>query len=83
MAHFIVGVVGNVLRHVPIELFQRSDVEKTRPARHFHASEFVILLPEISLDDLRRSREPQDRDVPVGYQGALRLPERSGCAKGA
>ena len=60
MAELIVGVVGNLLRHVTIEVRQRCHVGRIAAV---DSTELVVLLPQIALDQLYRGEEPQDRDV--------------------
>ena len=52
MAYFIVGIVGNVLRHVAIKLLKGIDVGLTYAIGSFHSTEFLVLLPQVGLDDL-------------------------------
>jgi hypothetical protein len=67
VAELVVGVVVDVLRHVAVEVEDRRGVERIAAApRHFSvldATELVVLLPEVALDDLDRGQEPQKRDV--------------------
>ncbi len=73
MAHLVVRVVGDVLRHVAVEVLKRRDVSGVFAV---DAAELVVLLPEIRLDDLRGREELQDRNI------AAREPA-PGCAGGA
>ena len=63
----VLGVIVNVLRHIGIK--DRNGSRKCwipAPTGNFvvlDAREFVVLLPEIGFDELRRRKEPQDRDV--------------------
>ena len=52
MAYFIIGIVGNVLRHVTIKLLKGVDVGLTNTIGCLNPSEFPVLLPQVGLDDL-------------------------------
>ena len=52
MAYFIVGIVGNVLRHVAIKLLKGIDVGLAGSIGGFNSSKFPVLLPQVGLDDL-------------------------------
>ena len=74
VAHLVVGVVVDVLVHVPVQHLDRVRVVRiAASAGHFavlDAGELVVLLPEIGLDDLGRSEEPENRRVAVGQATA-------------
>ena len=63
VGELILGIVVDILVHVPIEHFQGSGVGGTpTPAWDFavlDASQFVVLLPEIGFEGLERSQEPE------------------------
>ena len=63
MAQFIVGVIGNVLRHIAIEIAECGDVGRIAA---LDSSQFVVLLPQISLDEFDCRREPQERGIAFG-----------------
>src|SRR3984893_19122712 len=58
VAYLVVGVIGDVLRHVAVKVLQRSNVGLVSAV---YTSELVVLLPEIGLDELRRGEKPQNR----------------------
>jgi len=60
VADLVVGVVGDVLRHVAVKVLKRSDVSGVAA---IDAAELVVLLPEIGLDDLRCGEKLQDRNI--------------------
>src|SRR5216683_7673606 len=72
MAHLVVRVVGDVLRHVAVEVLKGRDVSGVSAV---DAAELVVLLPEIRLDDLRRGEKLEDRDIAL-------VERASGCAAG-
>src|SRR5207248_10652308 len=67
VAKFIVGVVVDVYGHVLIKDFKGVGVGCiTTPARDFavlDSAEFVVLLPEIALDDFSGGQKPQDGHI--------------------
>jgi hypothetical protein len=67
VADLVVGVIGDVLRHIAVEVRQRGDVRRIATV---HSSELVVLLPEVALDQLGRGEEPQDRDVALRDRAA-------------
>ena len=52
MAYFIVGIVGNVLRHVAIQLLKGIDVGLTDTIGCLNSSKVPVLLLQVGLDDL-------------------------------
>ena len=62
MADLVVGVVGDVLRHVAVEILECGDVIRVSGIRIVIvvdlSAELVVLLPQISLDKLDRCRQP-------------------------
>jgi hypothetical protein len=60
VAALVVGVVGDVLGHVPVEVLERRDVGGVAAV---HAAELRVLLPQVGLEQLRRGQEPQDGGV--------------------
>jgi hypothetical protein len=63
VAELVVGVVGDVLRHVPVEVRQRRHVARVAAVC---APELVVLLPQIAFDQLGSGQEAQDGDVAIG-----------------
>src|SRR6266702_4945591 len=67
VADLILGIVVDILVHVPIEHFQGSGVGGTpAPPWDFavlDASQFVVLLPEIGFEDFGRRQEPENGRV--------------------
>src|SRR5262249_28135245 len=64
MGEFIVCIVVDILRHIPVEIYQRGCVSRVRgPARRLlailNSSELIVLDPKISLQDFKRSKESQ------------------------
>jgi hypothetical protein len=59
----VLGVVGDVLRHVAVEVLERCNVGGVAAV---DPPELVVLLPEVGLDDLGGRREAEDRDVAFG-----------------
>lgn len=63
MADFVIGVVGDILRHVAIEVLERGDVCGISwiwlIVFIYRASELIVLLPEIGLYEFDRQRELQ------------------------
>ena len=60
MAYLVVGVIGNVLRLVPIQNFKRSGVARSS---RIDPSKFVVLAPKIGLDQFGSSQELEYRDI--------------------
>jgi len=75
VADLIIGVVGDVLEHVAIELLQSGRVARRNCV---DASKFVVLLPQFGLDDLCRGQKPENRDVALRETIVLSLPAESG-----
>ena len=69
MAELVVGVIGDVLRHVAVEVRERGHVRRVAAV---HSTELVVLLPEVALDELRRGEESQDRDITLGQRASVR-----------
>jgi hypothetical protein len=69
VAELILGIVVDILKHVPIHHEQSSDVGGTAASpwdfAALDASQFVVLLPQIALDDFDRSQEPENGHVSV------------------
>ncbi len=69
MGSLILGVIVDVLIHVPVEDFQGIRViwipASVRLLAVLDTAELVVLDPEIGLEDLRRGREPQHGGVAV------------------
>ena len=66
MAPLIIGIVGDILGHVAVKDLKVGDVGLTyRPGRT-DCSQFVILLPQIGLDNFGRSQQPlESRRLPL------------------
>jgi len=58
MAPLIIGIVGDILGHVAIKDLKGSNVGLTYRTGRTDSSQFVILLPQIGLDNFGRSQEP-------------------------
>ena len=58
MAHLIIGIVGDILGHVAIKDLEVGDVGLTYRTGRTDSSQFVILLPQIGLDNFGRSQQP-------------------------
>jgi hypothetical protein len=63
----VVGVVVDVLIHVPVQYRNRVGVGRAPAAAGdfavLDAGELVVLLPKIGLDELGRGEEPENRRV--------------------
>jgi hypothetical protein len=74
VADLVLGVVVDVLGHVPVELLEGRRVGRAAaPAGDLAVldpPELVVLLPQVGLEDLRRCQEPEDRRVTVGVRRA-------------
>src|SRR5207244_6827133 len=83
VAYLVVGVVGDVLRHVAVKVLQRSNVGLVSAV---YTSELVVLLPEIGLDELRRGEKAQNRGVALRKCAArrhgVRRQQRAGWNRG-
>src|ERR1700720_4383950 len=51
MTHLIIGIVGDILGHIAIKDLKVSDVGLTYRTGRADSSQFVILLPQISLNN--------------------------------
>ena len=75
VAELVVGVVVDVLVHVPIQHLHGGGIGGVPgAARHLavlDAGELVVLLPQIRLDDLGGSQELEDRGVSLGEAAAM------------
>src|SRR3954470_20278945 len=84
MANLIVGVVMDVLVHVPIQHFDSIGVGLTpRSAWHFgilDSGELVVLLPQIGLDDFCRRQESENGGIAL-VQAAERFSLTLFCGK--
>jgi hypothetical protein len=67
VAELVVGVVVNILRHVTVDAVERVRIGLAAGAtRQFavpDSSEFVVLLPQIGLEDLEGCEKAQDGDI--------------------
>lgn len=61
MTNLVIRVVGNVLELIAIENLQAGSVTG---GRRIQAAEFIVLLPEIRLDQFRGGKELKNGDVP-------------------
>ncbi|HYL43133.1 MAG TPA: hypothetical protein VEU97_07100 [Ktedonobacteraceae bacterium] len=79
VAELILGIVVDILVHIPIQLFKGSGVGSApRPSWNFavlDSSEFVILLPQIGFEDFGCSQEPEYGHVTLRNR-------RTGCSMG-
>jgi hypothetical protein len=75
VADLILGIVVDILIHVPIEILQRLGVGRAPAAAGdffiLDSSEFVVLAPEIALNEFNRGQESQDRDIALGKRDIL------------
>src|SRR4029077_1103931 len=62
VAHLVVGVVGDVLGHVAVEVLKRGHVGSVASV---DSAKLVVLLPEIGLEYLGGGEESKDRSVPL------------------
>ena len=64
MGNLIVGVVVNVLRHVPIEDLNGGGIGRTPGSSGnfgvLDSAEFVVLLPQIGFDEFRCRQQPKN-----------------------
>src|SRR2546423_1150606 len=60
MTDLVVGVIRDVLRHVPVQVRQCRHIRGGPPVL---TTELVVLLPQVAFDQLGRREEPQDRNV--------------------
>ena len=67
MSSLILGIIMDVLVHVPIKNFQGFGVDRIScAARNFtvwDSSQLIVLDPEISLEDFRSRREPEQGGI--------------------
>ena len=70
VGELILGIVVDVLGHVPIQHFKCLDVGGTAAASGdlavLDTSQFVVLLPEIGFEDFGRRQEPENVYVALG-----------------
>src|SRR4029077_185460 len=68
MGVLILGIIMDVLVHIPIENFQGLGVDwiatSSRDFAVLDACELVVLAPEIGLENFSRCREPEQGRVP-------------------
>ena len=74
MAQLVIGVIRNVLRHVAIQIAQRGDVGWISS---LDAAQFIVLLPQVGLDQFHSSREAQSAASPLESFPVL----RADCAR--
>ncbi len=74
MAELILGIVMDILGHIPIQHEKASDVGGTAASPWdfavLDASQFVVLLPQVTFDDFDRSQEPENGHVSLGETAA-------------
>ena len=79
VAELILGIVVDILKHVPIHHEQSSDVGGTAASpwdfAALDASQFVVLLPQIAFDDFDRGQEPENGYVALCEKGTSFLGE--------
>jgi len=67
VAELILGIVVDILGHVPIQHLKSLDVGWTSTAPWdfaiLDASQLVVLLPQIAFEDFDRSQEPENGHV--------------------
>src|SRR5689334_21210650 len=70
----IIGVVVNIYEHVLIEIVQRFGIGRISASAWnlfiLDTPKLVVLLPEIRLQNLKCSEEPQNVDIALGDCGA-------------
>jgi hypothetical protein len=70
VSEFIIGIVMDVLWHVPVEHFERSYVRSVpAPAgdlRILNSPKFVVLLPKIRLQNFERGKKSQNINIALG-----------------
>ncbi len=70
MREFILGIIVDILRHVPIEISERRGVRTIAAAAGdfaiLDAPELIVLQPKIALDLFDGRQESQDRDIALG-----------------
>ncbi len=79
VAHLIFGIVMDILRHIAIEYLKSLDIRRAAAAAGdfaiLNAAQFVVLLPQISLDDFGCRQEAQDSRVSLCEAAAVELGE--------
>ena len=68
VAHLVVGVIRNILRHVAIEILKREYIGRISAV---HPAEFVVLLPEIALNQFCCGQKSKDRNITLGKFAAV------------
>src|SRR5690348_4938039 len=70
VTELILGIVVDILGHVPIEYQKALDVGSTAASAWnfaiLDASQFVVLLPQVTFDDFDRSQETENRHISHG-----------------
>ena len=68
VADLIIGIVRDVLWHVSVELHEPVHIGLNDRiiCRGLDSTEFLVLLPQVSLDNLCRQQELQNRGVSLG-----------------
>jgi len=70
MADLVIGVVGDVLRHVSIELLKRVYVSRVSSIRVVivvdRSAELVVLLPQIGLDKFDCRGKSENGSISLG-----------------
>ena len=94
VADLIVGVVGDVLRHIAVEHEESGDVGWSEPSNDFltvefqidwrlaligRSAEFGVLNPQVGLDLLQGAQEGQNCDVALGDWRAILVPPECRC----
>ncbi len=79
MTDFVVCVIGDVLWHVSVEIFERCDIVRVSGIGIVIvvnlSAELVVLLPQISLNKLDRRGKPQQCGIALG-KSFVRLGEQ-------
>ena len=70
MAHFIVGIVGDILWEIVIDCFNRL------PVCVIPSSQLGVLLPQVGLDQFGRGQKAHDIDIATAGTGRTQ-----GCAR--
>jgi hypothetical protein len=91
VALLVIGVVVDVLGKILVQHREGPGVRlvpaSARALAVLDPAELVVLLPEVGLEELRRSQELQDGDVALGERtfggGRRRMRQQTSCAHGS
>ncbi len=71
MALLVQGITGNVLGAIGIEILKRKLIRILMSC--CNSAEFRVLLPQIDFDEFRRRQEFENRGVPIGKRGPVKV----------